>query len=295
VLPAVTGIEIGITKRIFVALQMHYNNPSQVPSLTDSSGINIYRTNTMRATQAGMFLMGTANVALPPQKSVYTLAGSCPSTQTAYIPAAGVTAYASFMHAHQRGRRIWTEVIRNGVRIGTIGNNQNYDFNLQKVQSLSPVMKMMPGDVYNTYCSYDTTADSTTITFGESTANEMCFNFIAYYPLLGTEPTYNCPTNMGVSSTPSATACSLLPGDPPAAYDVTGWTVVDTLFLTGGTATCKTGFTGTAAITCAGSGAPFTFSGCVRVTLPPSPAPTQPGSAVHLAVPFAVIFALALF
>jgi len=154
---------------------------------------------------------------------------------------------------------------------------------------LTPFVALQQGDTYNTYCSYDTSLDNVSVTYGETTSNEMCFNFIAYYPLLGTFPTYGCTFDEYASTSPGATSCSLLPGDPPAAYVVTGWTVADVLFKTGGTATCATGFRGTAVISCAGSGAPFTFSGCVRVATPPSV-----GSAVHMSGSFALLFFLAL-
>jgi hypothetical protein len=284
VLPKVTGVQIGSVGRIYVALQMHYNNPTKVTALVDTSGVNIYRTNMPRTYQSGMFLLGPTALALPPRKSVFTVAGSCPSAITAAgLPDSGVTAYASFMHAHQRGRRIWTDVIRNGVRVATVGNNQNYDFNLQKVQTLTPSVVMKKGDAFNTFCSFDTTADAVTVTFGESTANEMCFNFIAYYPLLGTAPTYPCNAADALATAPVATACSLLPGDPPAAYEVTGWTAASSLFLSGGTAKCKTGFSGIGVIGCAGNGAPFTFSGCTRDSTPevaPAAAVTIPGVAL---------------
>jgi len=191
VLPSVTGVEIGSTGRTYVALQVHYNNPNNVTGLLDSSGVNIYRTNQIRATQAGLFAFGTVNFTLAPQIPEYSVAGSCPSAVTANaIPATGVTAYSSFMHAHQRGRRIWTEVWRNGVLVATLGNNQNYDFNLQKVVGLTPFVVLRPNDTITTYCTYDTTHDTQNVTHGETTANEMCFNFVAYYPLIGTGPPF---------------------------------------------------------------------------------------------------------
>ena len=143
VLPKVTGVELGTPGRMFAALQMHYNNPDKVTGLVDASGVQIYRTNQIRQTQSGMFMMGTANLNLPAQRSVYTVGAICPAAGgTNLLPATGVTAYASFLHAHQRGRRMWTQLSRAGTVIATIGNNQNYDFNLQKVQSLFPAVPL---------------------------------------------------------------------------------------------------------------------------------------------------------
>jgi hypothetical protein len=246
----------------------------------------------IRATQAGMFAFGTVNFTLPPFMTEYTIAGSCPAAVTNNaIPVTGVTAYSSFMHAHQRGRRIWTEVWRNGKLIATLGDNQNYDFNMQKVVGFRPFVALQKNDTFNTYCTYDTTGDIQNVTHGETTANEMCFNFVAYYPLIGTNPTLGCgPVN---SHNPGPAACSVLPGDPPPAYNVTGWTTTAVLFKTGGNATCKPGFVGTAVLGCTGFGAPFSFSGCVR-TQSPTQAPTQPSlsPAVCTALPYAILLSL---
>jgi hypothetical protein len=297
VLPSVTGVEIGSVGRTYVALQVHYNNPTNVTDLLDSSGVNIYRTNQIRATQAGLFAFGTVNFTLLPQVAEYSVSGSCPSAVTnAAIPAAGVTAYSSFMHAHQRGRRMWTEVWRDGALIATLGNNQNYDFNLQKVVGLTPFVQLRPNDTFTTYCTYDTTHDTQNVTHGETTANEMCFNFVAYYPLIGTKPLLACgPVS---SSSPGPTACSIRPGHPPAAYNVTGWTTANVLFKTGGTATCSAGFTGTATIGCTGFGAPYTFSGCVRSQAPTrAPTTSQPtfvSPAVRATLSLALLISLAI-
>lgn len=275
---------------------MHYNNPGKVTNLVDASGINIYRTNQIRATQSGMFLVGTMAINIPAQQSAFTIGAACGAQTTKAIPATGITAYASFMHAHQRGRRIWSEITRDGNVIGTLGNNQNYDFNLQKVQSLTPT-KLLPNDSVSTFCTFNTMDDTSNVTYGETTDNEMCFNFVAYYPLLGSAPTFYC----GISSLNSAgpTACALLPGDPPPAYSVTGWTTVGNTFKTGGTARCNPGFTGTAVLGCTGNGAPFTFAGCVREnnnTAPPpvdidSSAPASAAISASLLILSLVMFA----
>jgi hypothetical protein len=210
-----------------------------------------------------------------------------------------ITAYSSFMHAHQRGRRMWTEVWRNGSLIATLGNNQNYDFNLQKVVALTPFVMVQQNDTLNTYCTYDTTQDTVNVTHGETTANEMCLNFIFYYPLIGTKPLVTCgsvnPNAPGLNPTPDM--CSVLPGDPPAAYNVTGWSTAGVQFKTGGNATCMSGFNGTAVLGCAGYGAPYTYSGCVR--LRPTPAPTTTPTiflspAVQATLPFALTLCLAM-
>jgi hypothetical protein len=282
VLPPVTGLEVGSTGRIYVALQMHYNNVDDVQDLIDDSGVRIYRTNQQRATSTGMVIMGTIQLNLTYGRAVIGVSGECNASVTQNYPAAGLNVFSSFMHMHQRGRRIWTNVIRNGSLIGTMGNTQAYDFNLQTTVALTPTVTMLPGDRFVTYCVYDTSNDARNVLFGETTAHEMCINFMAYYPAFGVNPTMNCGVsgNPQGSKTPGSASCVLLPNEPPSAYTVQGWTVADSFYLTGGTASCAPGFVGAATLGCTGYGAPFTFSGCQRapITVMPSTAPSVASS-----------------
>jgi hypothetical protein len=60
-------------------------------------------------------------------------------------------------------------------------HDQPFQFGEQGTYGLAPEVILETGDVVTTTCTYDNpTARS--VTFGESTNNEMCFNFAAYYP-----------------------------------------------------------------------------------------------------------------
>lgn len=275
VLPPITGMELGINGRTMVALQMHYNNPDDVKGLIDNSGARIYRTNQLRELRTGLFFIGSLMLDIPFGKTVVSSSGVC--NDTGSWPAEGLTAYSSFLHAHTRGRRIWTNVVRNGTIIGTMGNNQAYDFNLQKVVALSPALNLLPGDQFVTYCVYDTSQDTKNVKYGEGTDSEMCINMVLYYPLFGTRPQLTCGVK-GMSPgavNPGPNSCVLLPNDPPSAYIVTGWTKIDDFFLTGGNASCAPGFFGEAVLGCTGLGAPYTFSGCTRTSRAPTNALTS--------------------
>jgi hypothetical protein len=289
VLPPITGLEVG-TSRTWVAMQMHYNNPQDIQNLTDSSGVRIYRTNQIRATQTGLLIMGTTQINLTAGLPVVGIAGECNTSVTTTYPLTGLNVYSSFLHAHQRGRRIWTNHVRNGTVIGTMGNNQAYDFNMQKIVALTPAVTMLPGDQFVTYCTYDTSRDTQRVLFGETTAHEMCINFMAYYPAFSVTPTMNCGVtgNAAHASRPGPNSCMLLPNEPPAPYAVTNWSVVDSFFLTGGNATCAPGFVGAAVLECTGFGAPFTFSGCRRFphsSVPTSTPTSAPGNSAPSSMP----------
>jgi len=296
VLPAETGMSIGTAGRQYVILQMHYTNEMNVDGLQDTSGLAIYRTNQLRQYETGTFLFGTIGVTVPGNMASVTLSGICNDTMTrSLLPPQGVTIFASFLHAHERGRRIWTNVIRNGKVVTTIGNNQNYDFNLQTVQTL-PRTVLQQDDQYVTYCTYDT-VNKSDVVWGEASDQEMCFNFLYYYPILNPNiSTTQCGTrgNPLSAGRPGPTSCALQPGHPPVAYNLTSLVVADTNFYTGGTVSCAAGFRGTAVLGCSGYGAPFTFSGCSRppIVNPPVDLSSASLRAVSISAIVAVILAL---
>jgi len=295
VLPPVTGLDIAITGRKFVAMQMHYNNPGDVQNLIDNSGVAIYRTNQLRPNRTQFFFTGSLKLNLPYGKTQVGVAGHCNETlgKTSW-PASGVNVYSTMVHAHQRGRRLWTVLMRNGTFVTTIGNNQAYDFNLQKTVSLTPHVKVYPGDQLFTYCVWDTSKDTQNVTYGEKTENEMCINFLAFYPAYTNTSHITCGvnTNPYQATNPGPNSCVLLPDNPPAAYTFTNWTISDYYYMAGGVSTCTPGFEGTAVLGCPGYGAPFSFSGCRRKLVVETTAPTVAPVADSAFVP-AVSFAFA--
>ena len=66
------------------------------------------------------------------------------------------------------------------VRLAFYGDLWRPD-RLQPLPRIEPEVILETGDVVTTTCSY-TNDTNKNITFGESTTNEMCFNFASYWP-----------------------------------------------------------------------------------------------------------------
>ena len=60
-------------------------------------------------------------------------------------------------------------------------HDQPFKFGEQGSYGLDPPVMITAGDTVTTTCTFDNDT-SRNITFGESTENEMCFNFASYYP-----------------------------------------------------------------------------------------------------------------
>jgi hypothetical protein len=88
--------------------------------------------------------------------------------------------YGSWLHAHEIGQSLWTDHIRDGEKIGEVGRHDPYDFGRQHVEPLD--VEVRPGDSLVTHCIYDSSDRTEPTLGGEGTGDEMCLNFVYYYP-----------------------------------------------------------------------------------------------------------------
>jgi dopamine beta-monooxygenase len=83
---------------------------------------------------------------------------------------------------HQAGRRIITNHYRGDKLLSTTTQVDFYQFDNQQIITVDYVFKK--GDTYHVYCIYDTTSVKKDIEFGGGSYDEMCMNFVYYYPAL---------------------------------------------------------------------------------------------------------------
>jgi len=191
-LPEQAGFPMGPSGTQYAILQIHYDNPDHLANVWDSSGFRVYYTPNLREYDAGILEIGTMNITIPAGEEAYTVGNvyeGCPSEcSTQNIPEdTELTVFASMLHAHLAGRQIYTQHFRQSnnqtVKIEDLNNNPYYDFNVQAYDLFNPPKSIQPGDSLVTYCVYNTEDRTDTTYFGLSTAEEMCFNYVAYYPL----------------------------------------------------------------------------------------------------------------
>jgi dopamine beta-monooxygenase len=166
-------------------LQVHYNNPL-LQDFTDTDGINVIATPTLREFRAGVFSQGDIGpISIPPGQAAYDHVASCSEAETMALLTEPVNVFASFLHAHEIGSAIHSEVFRNGESVGVIADETPFDFNSQKF--LPADIQIEPGDRIDTTCTYDSTDRTSTTNGGPASDEEMCINFMMYYPWIESE------------------------------------------------------------------------------------------------------------
>ncbi|KAJ3253819.1 hypothetical protein HDU77_004365 [Chytriomyces hyalinus] len=172
----------------YITLQLHYNNQQRSSNIPDSSGLRIYYTSKLRANDVGTLTLGSRDILIPGNSNDYTALKQniCPSECTSKFPHDLVVISNGF-HMHTLGFNASSRLVRQGQEISPLGLRQYYNFGFQgNTLPADPQAVIKPGDAIITQCVYLPTAGlrSEPTTLGESTQDEMCYNFVTYYPAL---------------------------------------------------------------------------------------------------------------
>lgn len=167
-------------------LQIHYNNASNLTGAQDLSGYDLCTTEDLRPNDAGVVAFGSTKFNLPPRS---TTTVKCDYELDDRFEGAKV--FNASPHMHTRGVSMSTHRMAGGN--GTeelLFEQKNFSF---EAQANYPVDKTLhEGDVMRTRCGYKNPSD-TTIGFGEGTGDEMCFDFIGYYPAIPDKTLFGLP------------------------------------------------------------------------------------------------------
>ena len=169
----------------FVMLEVHYNNPDKRSGIIDSSGIKFHITADLRPHDAGIMELGLIYnnwMAVPPHTAQFPLTGTCvPQCTAVGLPSRGIVVFGSQLHTHGAGRQVRTTVLRNGKE-HLLNEDRHYSTHFQEIRVLHSQVSVLPGDALITTCMYNT-LDRENITLGGfGFTEEMCVNYIHYYP-----------------------------------------------------------------------------------------------------------------
>ena len=180
-LPKEAGIIWGTEDLKYGVLQIHYDNPP-MKSEIDSSGIKIWYTTELRTFDAGIMIIGMVHqlMNIPAGQKKFEVMGKCGAP---CIASGDITVFGYFPHGHKYATGIKTELTTVDGKIDqTSLAIDNFRFDSQRQYILKTPIILKPGWSANTFCYYNTENSNQPIKGGEDSDQEMCFNFIAYYP-----------------------------------------------------------------------------------------------------------------
>ena len=154
-------------------LDVHYYNLGNAEPESDQSGVELCITRTPRpqtATVVGLTGDATARVGRSDN------ATPCTVNLTG---AEAVTFLSVSPHMHKLGVHAKLDLTRAGQTSSL--HDAPFDFEDQQIYELDDVV-VRDGDVLTTTCSYENDTGRT-VRFGQNSDDEMCFNFVTYYPM----------------------------------------------------------------------------------------------------------------
>ena len=205
-LPA--GIGFAFSRVRSFRLQVHYNNPTGASGLRDNSGVRIWLSAAAPTHYAGTLALGDGPLALegeilPAGRSFYSF--TCSSAVTSAWPT-DITVFGSMLHMHQQGDAMYTE-IKDGGGGGHHpdggGSNQQvvrranavqyFDFAWQDPTPVEPYT-IKKGDTTTTRCYFNNVVGTAAkpLKFGRGSDEEMCIDFLWYYPYSAALQHYGC-------------------------------------------------------------------------------------------------------
>jgi hypothetical protein len=182
-LPKEAGTVWGAFDTSKVVLQMRYNNQNLETGRFDSSGVDVKFTTKLRPYDAGFMVIGksTKFFEVPPGQKEYNITGICDESCSSKLKG-DIYIFSYIFHGHLHLRKIKSTLLKpDGSPHFTI-QEDNFSFDHQRLEFMDEPTKVKPGFKVYTECSYDTENRTTVLKGGESTDDEMCLNFLQYYP-----------------------------------------------------------------------------------------------------------------
>lgn len=187
VYPEEAGLSVGGQNfNPYVMLEVHYNNPELQDGSVDSSGISFVLTKSLRKHDAGVIELGleyTDKMAIPPRQEAFTLSGHCIQECTGVgLPQYGIHIFASQLHTHLTGTKVVTRHVRDGEELPPLNYDNHYSTHFQEIRLLPKHVTILPGDSLITTCTYNTMSRENVTLGGFAISDEMCVNYVHYYP-----------------------------------------------------------------------------------------------------------------
>lgn len=178
-IPREAGVPINAGDQLI--LQVHYDSVTSSDQ-TDNSGVRVMLTDDTNLEEAGMLWCGRVWQG--------SLNGPNETQQHTWNVSQNMTIFSVFPHLHQTGTRIQLELQRSGTQEWvSLVDIPAWDFNDQPNISIpAENQQIRQGDKLRSTCAYNTQGQN--ISWGEASNDEMCFNFVYHYPVIGFE--YAC-------------------------------------------------------------------------------------------------------
>ncbi len=200
------GVGFTLNANQMLRIEMHYINPLGTPQTLQSSSTMIPIPDGQFQNEAGFLFIGDPDITLPPNATTTLGPIFFP------IPAEyeGAQFFAITGHEHKLGTDVVVSTAANASDPGTsVYNVPGWLWSEPATVSASPPFTVPTGGGFSFTCTWNNTTSST-VKFGESANDEMCFFWAYYYPSVGSKVCFHSDQYGGLNM-----CC---PGSPFCSY-----------------------------------------------------------------------------
>jgi hypothetical protein len=164
------GMAVHLPAGTYINLNLHLFNTTDT-ELSEESGVLVKTVDAAEVDhEIEMTFSGTMHFSIPAHQTA-TVQGGCAAAQDSHV-------FALWPHMHQIATHQSFTVTHGATATKLL--DADYQFNEQRNYPIAETV-IQAGDQITTACSYNNTTDHT-ITFGDSSTEEMCFTGIYRYP-----------------------------------------------------------------------------------------------------------------
>ena len=177
------GVAMPVRDRETFVIQYHYMNADPTQDIVDRTDAHVEFTDPGEEfIEASLIVSGNQDFQVPAGAVDYDVTGNCTVPDDLPI---SVNVFAVWPHMHQFGTWFNIETTLDGQT--TTLWDEPWNFGDQPLRILDEPFKFGTGDSIDTTCRYTNPDEGAPITWGESSTQEMCFDFFFYYPSLATQ------------------------------------------------------------------------------------------------------------
>jgi hypothetical protein len=119
-------------------------------------------------------------ISIPPGIPEYPTKSRCTDKCTSQMPG-DINIFGFISHGHLTAASVMTDLQNPDGQVEQLGEKR-FHFNYQVTRLLNPPIVAKKGFNATTTCMYNSSMKTNVTNGGEETADEMCYNFILYYP-----------------------------------------------------------------------------------------------------------------
>ncbi len=173
------GVAFAFDPDQMIRLEVHYINPTQSEEMVQAHATFVPMPDAEFQNEAGLLFAGTTSVLLPPNQATSV-------EKLIDMPAdlVGKQFFGFTGHVHQMGTNVRV-LMSQGLGPATSAYDvPNFTWSEPPTEYHDPPLVLPPSGAFDITCDYQNTSTST-IHFGESAQDEMCFFWAYYFPSVG--------------------------------------------------------------------------------------------------------------